>query len=1076
MTTQRTESQIRQDIQSAQDRGDEERMFALIEELEQQRPPSPTPPTETTPPNEPTEPTTDAATRVKEANERARKRKEEHEERERRQRTAPVTPAQLTIPVPTVEDLMKGGASKEQAERILNSLPASPTPEQVGEAVKKAETARVARQNERRAFFTTHVETKTGEFIPKAEFDKLSKADQDSLIKLGTVGFTKQQEEKRRQFLATHLETKTGEFIPKAEFDKLSSADRELLIKLGTAGFTKQQEEKRRQFLATHLETKTGEFIPKAEFDKLSSADRELLIKLGTAGFTKQQEEKRRQFLATHLETQTGEFIPKAEFDKLSPEDRESLIKGGSQLFAAKQGVKESERQAALLRLDSFQDGGKFDLVAVLQSGKSTDKELRYLGFDKDDIGIAAAVVATTVPVVRRKDDRGSAAALPSAVAVPRPIKDVRRDVQGFQSAVDRYSQALQEVLPSLRERDKRIIAGRRNDFEGWQGNRPEVVTLLQGRVDSINRRILEASQKAPTTHGTAAAGATVPKVLKRDLAAAQGALQIARYHNADTRLSSETDAGAAVDAISAVLPIRAPMAILGFAGRGTTRVVVQPVTRVVSKLGSRAAAAQTEQASRVGIERLAAARPGRIPRVGEVVVHEGDALVSAGKSVPFPAEYAAAARGARDVLKAVFLPKAPSLEGRLVKAVLVTRNGLRAGTSKVLDPAVRAFGEERLIGQAMRNLSARGFSQNDLAIAQITLKDFVAANRDLPLKFVRKDVDFATKFLPRQFAIKPLIPRGGSADTWRTALLRGDIPPSILRAVASPAAVRLPVPGLKPAGRRPPQLGKAKAPIVARLASVTVRDPVPVLAPTPVAPPAVAPPWVTPRKSPARLPVMPSKPREIPQVVVTPEPKPGQTDPSTEDPKKDAPKVDVPVQKPVPPPVDKPKITPTPTPELTLIPTPELTLLPVPNPVPTYPVPKLGGGKKLRIPIPLVPLGKGKTAANGGSDATVFELPSGVSLPRGVFPLKAQWVQGKSIVTFNFLTGAAHFSANKGKATVDPNETFRVLSTTKTPPKRTRLPLGIVSVQVTRRGLFFHRAQGNGPRRLRSSQRIRRA
>ena len=363
-TTSRTEEDIQRQIRIAEDRDDEEAVEFFEKQLEAKRAeetaaPPPAPPSAPTPPapsassapSEQEEP--DAVRRVREANERAMERKAEREEREQRRRTAPVIPAQTTIPRPTVEDLMKGGASKEDAERILAGLPASPTSKQVGEAVQTAETARVASQEERRKFFTTHVETQTGEFIPKVEFDKLSKADRELLIKLGTAGFTKHQKEQRRQFLATHLETKTGEFIPKAEFDKLSKADRELLIKLGTAGFTKHQKEQRRQFLATHLETKTGEFIPKAEFDKLTTTAKEQVISLGTKEF----ENQRKQALSTFDDlVDVGQAIAKnipqstfvkagytekqykdlrSWFNTLPSEDKKVVLAGGSTALTA---------------------------------------------------------------------------------------------------------------------------------------------------------------------------------------------------------------------------------------------------------------------------------------------------------------------------------------------------------------------------------------------------------------------------------------------------------------------------------------------------------------------------------------------------------------------------------------------------------------------------------------------------------------------------------------------------------------------------------------------------------------------
>ena len=117
---------------------------------------------------------------------------------------------------------------------------------------------------------------------------------------------------------------------------------------------------------------------------------------------------------------------------------------------------------------------------------------------------------------------------------------------------------------------------------------------------------------------------------------------------------------------------------------------------------------------------------------------------------------------------------------------------------------------------------------------------------------------------------------------------------------------------------------------------------------------------------------------------------------------------------------------------------------------------------------------------AQGGGAPPIapFALPGDRRLPPGVFPLKARWVQGKSIVTYDFQSGKADFSANLGDASVAPNQTFSLLSTTSRAPSRRRLELGIVVVDITQKGVTFRKSAELGSRvngkRLRSRQRLR--
>ncbi len=930
----------------------------------------------------------------------ANRRSEERERKERRADPIRSAPLQTTIPTPTVADLMKGGASRAQAERIVKGLPASPKADPTVERLEQARVARAETLKERRQFDADFLQLPNGEFVRKAVFKKLSREDQDTLRRVGSVKFNAQ---------------KAGE---------------------------------RRRFLATHLELQTGEFVPKAGFDKLSSAERERLMVLGTKGFRAEQAEERRQFLATHIELHTGEFVTKEEFDKLSPEDREALVKEGTQLFAAKKGVRRSEREEAVMRLSKIappDKQGRFDLARALGTRKVTAPELRSIGFEAADIEVAQAL-ANARPAPERlpspglkRDTRTVEEKRKAGLAVPEPTGKAAR------ATWDRYTQALQEVLPSIKVQDQRIMEGRRTKFKDWQGSRPEVVALLQTRVDALETR---ARAGGPRSGG-------VSPQLRDDLEAARNALIVAKLHNADTRLSSETDAGAAIDALAVIIPVRAPIWALGWVFKGGKVVLGKPVTAVTSKVTS--ATASTEgKITTESLERLAAGRPGRIPRPNEipVTVEPFKPLPSTGQ--PSAKVVKAATAAVVAPVKAIFTSESPSLEARLVRAVIATRAGLKAGHQIVVsNPGVRAFEEDRIVGSAIRKLASRGFGNADIEVAEITIKNFLAANRDLPLRLVRKDVELASNFMRRPFAkLGPTVPRGGSGAPLAPYILRGEIPESVLRQIAKPVSLRIPPPvavpdqkaltvsGERVEATRRPAPEKAKG---ARLTVVIPAD----------APPSVRAVPAPPTKRVIRVPVVtPLKPGEVPEFAPAP------AKPRTVTPVKPTTEVEVepkavPTDEPLK--VPDPKKIPDPLEDPTPQPKEEPHRQPPPRALKAKELDPKPGRGRLVPPFLLLP-GRG-----------------GKPLPRGVWPKVIQWAQGATIVQRNLLTGSTKFKKNTGDLSLSPRETLRVIETSNNRPKRQRLDMGKVDVLIDGKTLRFVESRDSARTRERPIFRKRR-
>lgn len=121
------------------------------------------------------------------------------------------------------------------------------------------------------------------------------------------------------------IQLKSGEWVDKAEFEKLSPEDKELLNKLGTRGFRDYYAQKEAEFKAANVGLGTGEWVSKEMYDALSAEDKELLNRLGVEKFNKQKQTEFENFKKDNIQLKTGEWIKKEDYNKL-PTDWQSEI------------------------------------------------------------------------------------------------------------------------------------------------------------------------------------------------------------------------------------------------------------------------------------------------------------------------------------------------------------------------------------------------------------------------------------------------------------------------------------------------------------------------------------------------------------------------------------------------------------------------------------------------------------------------------------------------------------------------------------------------------------------------------
>ena len=165
---------------------------------------------------------------------------------------------------------------RELRERQLKAQAAQQKSQQVS---KRAQS-----QAEIEKFKAENVQLDTGEWISKAEFEKLSPEDQARLKKLGIKGFNDYYQKAESDFKANNVQIKDG-WISKAAYESLSPEDQQRIKELGIEGFNKYYEQKQAEFERNNVKLNTGEYVSKTEYNNLPSEWQSALKTYGVGGF-----------------------------------------------------------------------------------------------------------------------------------------------------------------------------------------------------------------------------------------------------------------------------------------------------------------------------------------------------------------------------------------------------------------------------------------------------------------------------------------------------------------------------------------------------------------------------------------------------------------------------------------------------------------------------------------------------------------------------------------------------------------------------------------------------------------------
>lgn len=165
---------------------------------------------------------------------------------------------------------------RELRERQLRAQAAQQKSQQVSK--------RVQSQAEIEKFKAENVQLDTGEWVSKAEFEKLSAEDQARLKKLGIKGFNDYYQKTEADFKANNVQIKDG-WISKAAYESLSPEDQQRIKELGIEGFNKYYEQKQAEFERNNVKLNTGEYVSKTEYNNLPSEWQSALKTYGVDGF-----------------------------------------------------------------------------------------------------------------------------------------------------------------------------------------------------------------------------------------------------------------------------------------------------------------------------------------------------------------------------------------------------------------------------------------------------------------------------------------------------------------------------------------------------------------------------------------------------------------------------------------------------------------------------------------------------------------------------------------------------------------------------------------------------------------------
>ncbi|MCY3543794.1 MAG: hypothetical protein OXH22_07120, partial [Chloroflexi bacterium] len=84
------------------------------------------------------------------------------------------------------------------------------------------------------------------------------------------------------------------------------------------------------------------------------------------------------------------------------------------------------------------------------------------------------------------------------------------------------------------------------------------------------------------------------------------------------------------------------------------------------------------------------------------------------------------------------------------------------------------------------------------------------------------------------------------------------------------------------------------------------------------------------------------------------------------------------------------------------------------------------------------------------------FEMPSGLRLRRGEYPREVEWLEGDLRYTQDLITGNRQVRFANQPSRLKPEDTFRVIATSREVPSVQRIDLGETDVYISQQGLRF--------------------
>ena len=176
-------------------------------------------------------------------------------------------------------------------------------------------------------FQAENIELKTGEWVSRADFQKLSKEQQDKLKSMGVEKFNQvmarevseaeqEQTQALKEFEAQHVKLDTGEWVPKDIFDNLDPQSQVLLRQKGYDAFMKE-------FEKNHVKLDTGEWVARKDFEALDPKWQMVLKKEGSEGLDSKWRDE-------YIEARPGEWFAKTDWDRLTPAQQNEVKATGS--------------------------------------------------------------------------------------------------------------------------------------------------------------------------------------------------------------------------------------------------------------------------------------------------------------------------------------------------------------------------------------------------------------------------------------------------------------------------------------------------------------------------------------------------------------------------------------------------------------------------------------------------------------------------------------------------------------------------------------------------------------------------